>query len=66
MGISYCVLSDLARSGIERIIFANDAVGIAIKFGSRDSGIIVAGVEQGDADHQGAGEAPGVTLCDGE
>ena len=42
------------------------AVGIDLEFGCRDGGVAVTGVEQGDANHQGAGEAPGVTLCDGE
>ncbi|MEQ1552126.1 hypothetical protein [Sphingorhabdus sp.] len=42
------------------------AVGVAIEFGRRDGGVAVTSVEQGDADYQGAGEAPGVTLCDGE
>ena len=59
-------ISVLARSGIERVIFTNDAVGVAIEFGRGDGTVAVTGVEQGDADHQGAGEAPGVTLCDSE
>lgn len=55
-----------ARSGVEGVIFANDAAGVAVELGGRDGGVAVTGVKQGDADHQGAGEAPGVALCDGE
>ena len=51
------------RSVLQEIVCI---VGIAIEFGCRDGGVAVTGVEQGDANHQGAGEAPGVTLCDGE
>jgi len=57
---------NLTRSGIERVIFMDDAVGIAIEFGGGNDGIAITGLEQGNADHQGAGEAACVALCDGE
>jgi len=63
---SHAPQRNLTRSGIERVIFMDDAVGIAIEFVGRDNGITVADLEQGNTDHQGTGEAPGVTLCDGE
>jgi len=55
-----------ARLGIERVIFVNDAAGITIEFCRGNRRVAVTGMEQSDADHQSAGEAPGVTLSDGE
>ena len=59
-------INEKTLHNLKGIIIVDHAVGIAIEFGCRDGGVAVTGVEQGDANHQGAGEAPGVTLCDGE
>ncbi len=52
-----CVVRYLGGSGIERVIFADDAFGIAIETRCWNGGVAVTGPDQDDADHQGAGEA---------
>jgi len=51
--------SSLARLGLERVEFMEDAGGIAIELGrGHDAEVAVAGLENGDADHEGSREIP--------
>src|SRR6266446_1866776 len=51
--------SPLAGSGLEGVEFMEDAGGIAVELGrGHDAEVAVAGLENGDADHEGRREIP--------